>query len=143
MKVSALLFLSLCNSHNPFRHTKHNTAQTRDNVRFAMSQELAQDEAEADAEDYEIDAFENGHRRLATHDDEDDFEDGEGEDNGSAKGGRGGPRGEVGDESVVFAMGEDSDDEGSEAGGKRANGFRDEDGDGDGEVRKGPKGKGE
>lgn len=89
-----------------------------------MSQELAQDEAEADAEDYEIDALENGHQRLATHDDEDE--------EGHELVKRGGPRGDVREENVVFAMGEDSDDEGSGEGsgeesdrGKRAKGYRD------------------
>lgn len=83
-------------------------AQTRDNVRFSMSQELAQDEAEADAEDYEIEALENGHGRglgghqqLSQHDDEDYNED---ERKGLVRNG-------VGEENVVFAMGDDSDEE--------------------------------
>lgn len=81
---------------------------TRDNVRFSMSQELAQDEAEADAEDYEIEALENGHGRglgghqqLSQHDDEDYNED---ERKGLVRNG-------VGEENVVFAMGDDSDEE--------------------------------
>ncbi|WRT65287.1 uncharacterized protein IL334_002230 [Kwoniella shivajii] len=74
---------------------------TRDNVQFSMSQELAQDEAEADAEDYEIDSLEAGrHQPLAQHDLETDGE----------------YRNLVDerDGQVVFAMGEDSDEEGSE-----------------------------
>lgn len=87
-----------------------------------MSQELAQDETEADAEDYEIDNLERGSRRLS-----DDEADGDGYSNidsdarslktiGSRIGGGGG-RGEVQEENVVFAMGDDSDSE-SEEGGK-------------------------
>ena len=89
-----------------------------------MSQELAQDEAEADAEDYEIGNLENGHQRLATHDDDDGFEDGNHHSNGHAKG----VRGRVGEENVVFAMGDDSDEEGSESGRKPGTGYRDEGG---------------
>ena len=110
-----------------------------------MSQELAQDEAEADAEDYEIDTLENGHRRLATHDDDDEFVNGgeEGDEGQKmVKGGRGGGmRGEVGEENVVFAMGEDSDDDedgrASDGGERRGNGYRDDDENGDGVERKG------
>lgn len=88
-----------------------------------MSQELAQDENEADAEDYEIDTLESGrHRRLS------DEEEGDGDgysavdsdarslktlgsmrDGGNGKTRGGG--GEVREENVVFAMGEDSDSE--------------------------------
>jgi hypothetical protein len=89
-----------------------------------MSQELAQDEAEADAEDYEIGALERGHRRLATHDDED----GDGDEDHLVNGH--GTKGQNGEENVVFAMGEDSDDE--DGGGK---GYKDDDGDA-GEARK-------
>lgn len=73
-----------------------------------MSQELAQDEAEADAEDYEIDALENGrgrgfggHQQLLSRHDEDYDED---ERKGLVRNG-------VGEENVVFAMGDDSDEE--------------------------------
>lgn len=113
-----------------------------------MSQELAQDEAEADAEDYEIDTLENGHRRLATHDDDDEFVNGgdEGDEGHKmVKGGRGGGmRGEIGEENVVFAMGEDSDDDDDDGGrasehrGRRGNGYGDDDEEhGDGVERKG------
>ncbi|XAO22907.1 hypothetical protein I312_101682 [Cryptococcus bacillisporus CA1280] len=81
---------------------------TRDNVRFSMSQELAQDEAEADAEDYEIDALENGrgrgfggHQQFLSRHDEDYNED---ERKGLVRNG-------VREENVVFAMGDDSDEE--------------------------------
>ena len=123
----------------PYGLFRMTVGQTRDNVRFAMSQELAQDEAEADAEDYEIDSLENGHRRLPTHDDD---EDGEADGHASEERGltkdRGGLRGEVGDESVVFAMGEDSDEEGSEGEGgtRKGNGYRDEEGE-EGRKREG------
>ncbi|KAI9632189.1 major facilitator protein [Dioszegia hungarica] len=106
---------------------------TRDNVRFAMSQELAQDENEADAEDYEIDSLERGtHQRLGTGDDIDD-----GDDDGE-EGGRKGQSGvgSVREENVVFQMGEDSDDEseaGGEGGRKRGGGYADEPGAGAGE----------
>lgn len=73
-----------------------------------MSQELAQDEAEADAEDYEIDALEGGgHRALPQHA-EDDSDDDEGH-RGKPAGGPGSHR--IGDDNVVFAMGDDSDDD--------------------------------
>ena len=85
-----------------------------------MSQELAQDEAEADAEDYEIDNLENGHRQLASHDDDDD--------NGEEV--HGPVKGRDGEEHVVFAMGEDSDDE-DDSGGGKGRGYRDEDQQGD------------
>lgn len=69
-----------------------------------MSQELAQDEHEADAEDYEIDSLERGtHQRLGTAND--DYE--EQEEGGNKGLGIGGVR----EENVVFQMGEDSDDE--------------------------------
>ncbi|OCF40543.1 major facilitator protein [Kwoniella heveanensis CBS 569] len=88
---------------------------TRDNLRFSMSQELAQDEADADAEDYEIDSLEagrglgeSGHRPLGQHDDEEE--------------------GLVGrsDGNVVFAMGEDSDDEDGPSH-RNKGGYRDDD----------------
>ncbi|KAK8861208.1 hypothetical protein IAR55_002027 [Kwoniella newhampshirensis] len=92
---------------------------TRDNIRFSTSQELATDEAEADAEDYEIDALENGgrHHPLAQNDDDDDDEE---------------HKAFVGEENVVFAMGDDSDDEdeeGNAAHGSRGRkgGYRDSD----------------
>lgn len=76
-----------------------------------MSQELAQDEGEADAEDYEIDSLERGtHQRLGNGDDEDDDFDGEG---GRMKASG---VGNVREENVVFQMGEDSDDEDDEGG---------------------------
>ncbi|WWC87461.1 uncharacterized protein L201_002350 [Kwoniella dendrophila CBS 6074] len=81
---------------------------TRDNVQFSMSQELAQDEGDADAEDYEIDSLEagrglgvGGHRPLNQNDDEDEH-------SGLVHGGR--------DGNVVFAMGEDSDEEDEQEG---------------------------
>ena len=85
-----------------------------------MSQELAQDEAEADAQDYDIDNIEmGGHRRLAT-DDDDEFgdghrggdgdEDGDGVRDGLMRN-KGGPKGDIGEENVMFQMGEDSDEE--------------------------------
>lgn len=108
--------------------------QSRDNVRFAMSQELAQDEAEADAEDYEIDSLERGtgagagggrpgsmHSRLATDDDDYDTDAREGGD--APPGYSRGPSGvgRVGEENVVFQMGDDSDsdDDGGVGEGKR------------------------
>ncbi|OXG12017.1 major facilitator protein [Cryptococcus neoformans Tu401-1] len=100
---------------------------TRDNVRFSMSQELAQDEAEADAEDYEIDALENGrgrglggHQQLSQHDGEDYGED---ERKGLVRNG-------VGEENVVFAMGDDSDEEEDHVHGHGRTEYRDS-----GEVR--------
>ncbi|RSH94248.1 hypothetical protein EHS25_004051 [Saitozyma podzolica] len=82
---------------------------TRDNVRFSMSQELAQDEADADAEDYEIDALESGrlHQRLPTGEEDGDDRDGDEEESKGLVNGRH----KVGEENVVFAMGEDSDEE--------------------------------
>lgn len=82
-----------------------------------MSQELAQDETEADAEDYEIDTLERGSRRLS-----DDEADADGYSNidsdarslktiGSAPPGKGRRGVEEADENVVFAMGDDSDEE--------------------------------
>lgn len=92
-----------------------------------MSQELAQDEAEADAEDYEIDTLShgraNGHQPLG----QDDFDD---EDESKPFGRRSGPRGEVGEENTVFAL-DDSDEEGSDdakGSGKKKGGYRDSDG---------------
>jgi hypothetical protein len=78
-----------------------------------MSQELAQDETEADAEDYEIDNLEQGRRR---HSDDDAAADGYSNIDSDARslktiGSLHGGRGEVRDENVVFAMGEDSDEE--------------------------------
>jgi hypothetical protein len=83
-----------------------------------MSQELAQDETEADAEDYEIDTLESGrHRRLS------DEEDGDGysaidSDARSLKTLGSMRKGEVREENVVFAMGEDSDSEEDEGDGR-------------------------
>jgi hypothetical protein len=80
-----------------------------------MSQELAQDETEADAEDYEIDTLESGrHRRLSDEEaDADGYSTIESDARslktlGSVTKGRGGG-GEVREENVVFAMGDDSD----------------------------------
>ena len=93
---------------------------TRDNVQFSMSQELAQDEAEADAEDFEIDALERGeegdesigmgHMPLRDHDEDDDDEEEADEEERVGVVKQNGRR-EVGEENVVFQMGEDSDDE--------------------------------
>nr|XP_019050058.1 major facilitator protein [Kwoniella bestiolae CBS 10118]OCF28988.1 major facilitator protein [Kwoniella bestiolae CBS 10118] len=104
---------------------------TRDNIQFSMSQELAQDEADADAEDYEIDSLEagrsigmDGHRLLRQNDDEDD------EHRGLAEGRDG---------NVVFAMGEDSDEEdgaGDSHGHRKQDGYRDSE-ENDEEDRKG------
>jgi hypothetical protein len=94
-----------------------------------MSQELAQDETEADAEDYEIDNLESGrHRRLS----DEEFE-GDGYSTiesdarslktlGSVAKGRGGG-GEVREENVVFAMGDDSDSD--EDGDHEGKGYKD------------------
>ncbi|WWD16902.1 hypothetical protein CI109_101334 [Kwoniella shandongensis] len=105
---------------------------TRDNVRFSTSQELATDEAEADAEDYEIGDLENGgrHQPLGQHDDEDD------EEHKAFVGGRG-----VGEENVVFAMGEDSDEEDGEGHSGRKGGYRDMDDDDDDEGSEGSQGR--
>jgi hypothetical protein len=125
-----------------------------------MSQELAQDEHDADAEDYEIDDLENGgHRPLRQNDDGDDFgddaDDDDQDDRKRFNRGQGGPGGQVRDENVVFAMGEDSDEESesNDGAGERAkerSKYRDmgEDGDGDGvdhrdeSGNRGVKGKG-
>lgn len=87
-----------------------------------MSQELAQDETEADAEDYEIDTLESGrHRRLSDEEmDADGYSTIESDARslktlGSVAKGRGGG-GEVREENVVFAMGDDSDSEEEEGG---------------------------
>jgi hypothetical protein len=90
-----------------------------------MSQELAQDEAEADADDYEIANLET--RRPVQHGNE---EDGYGDESAEfIKGSNG--HGTVGDQTVVFALDDDdSDDEGGS--GKKKDGYRDvEDGDND------------
>ena len=86
-----------------------------------MSQELAQDEAEADAEDYEIDNLAhraNGHQPLGQEEDYDESK---------PFGRKSGPRGDVGEENTVFAL-DDSDEEGSEDGKKARGkgGYRDE-----------------
>ena len=83
-----------------------------------MSQELAQDEDEA--EDYEIGDLESGHRPLP---DEEEEERGDGT---KPYGRQGGPRGEINEESTVFAL-DDSDDESDEGdeGDKRKDGYRD------------------
>ncbi|RXK39801.1 major facilitator protein [Tremella mesenterica] len=72
---------------------------SRDNIRFSMSQELAQDEADADAEDYEIGSLEHGHSHMPLATEPQDDEEGVPL--------RHGEHGET-----VFAMGEDSDEEG-------------------------------
>ncbi|WWD08697.1 hypothetical protein V865_006810 [Kwoniella europaea PYCC6329] len=102
---------------------------TRDNIQFSMSQELAQDEADADAEDYEIDSLEAGrgigHRSLAQHDEDDD------EHRGLVEGRDG---------NVVFAMGEDSDEETENHQHRQKDGYRDSDDEndeGEDEDRKG------
>jgi hypothetical protein len=110
-----------------------------------MSQELAQDETEADAEDYEIDTLDsNRHRRLSDEEAGDGYSTIESDARslktlGSVAGGKR----EVEDDNVVFAMGEDSDsDIENEDGGRK--GYRDverrmrdeeEQGEGEGLVR--------
>ena len=78
-----------------------------------MSQELAQDEIEADAEDYEIDTLESGRHRRLSDEEADGYSTIESDARslktlGSVAKGRGGG-GEVREENVVFAMGDDSD----------------------------------
>jgi hypothetical protein len=78
-----------------------------------MSQELAQDETEADAEDYEIDTLESGRHRRLSDEEADGYSTIESDARslktlGSVAKGRGGG-GEVREENVVFAMGDDSD----------------------------------
>jgi hypothetical protein len=78
-----------------------------------MSQELAQDETEADAEDYEIDTLESGRDRRLSDEEADGYSTIESDARslktlGSVAKGRGGG-GEVREENVVFAMGDDSD----------------------------------
>jgi len=80
-----------------------------------MSQELAQDEA--DAEDYEIDNLENGPHRPLDQEDGENIDDDD-EDARKPFGRQRGPRGEIGEENTVFAL-DDSDDEGSEDEGKK------------------------
>jgi hypothetical protein len=82
-----------------------------------MSQQLAGDEDEADAEDYELEHGGNTHQRLATGEEEDEDDDGEGR-----QGGR-----KMGEENVVFAMGDDSDEEGEREGEGKKGGYRDMD----------------
>lgn len=85
--------------------------KTANNRSFAMSQELAQDEHEADdAEDFEFDTLENreGHQPINQGEDDDDEED-ERKRFGRTRG----AKGEVGDENTVFAL-DDSDEEGSD-----------------------------
>ena len=89
-----------------------------------MSQELARDELEADAEDYEFTELENGNGRGHNHQplptEEDDFDGDLDEDARSLKSaklrGLGQKKNGVGEENVVFQMGEDSDDEGERSG---------------------------
>lgn len=89
--------------------------QSRDNVRFAMSQELAQDEDEVDGEGYEL-----AGGRPVQHGDDDFDEDEEqegflGKDDpyNKANGGGirlGGERDDLKDENVVFALEDDDSD---------------------------------
>lgn len=77
-----------------------------------MSQELAQDENEAeDAEDFEFDNLREGgregHQPLTQGDDDDD------EDDRKRYGRTRGARGDVNDENTVFAL-DDSDEDGSD-----------------------------
>lgn len=89
-----------------------------------MSQELAQDEA--DAEDYEIDALERGgsHQPLSAEDDDEDYEAHEGANGHNER------KGLVRQENVVFAMGEDSEEEDED--GESAPKYRDREGSGSG-----------
>lgn len=110
-----------------------------------MSQELAQDEGEA--EDYEIGALERGgefgHQPLGQHDEDDDLD--EEERKGLVSGG-GGPSGGLPEGQTVFDVGGDSDEEGSgsEVGkGRRSTGFRDIDEEEEGSDDGGRKGKGD
>lgn len=85
-----------------------------------MSQELAQDETEADAEDYEIDTLERGVGGRRLSDDEGDG-DGDGYSNVDSDArslktiGSHPPR-RVEEENVVFAMGDDSDSDSEDEG---------------------------
>lgn len=92
---------------------------TENNVRFAMSTELAQDEA--DAEDYEIDALAQHRPEGLALEPDSDYQHIHGEpgtederkrlyDGPSASGG-GGARREIHDDNVVFAMGDDSEED--------------------------------
>ncbi|KAI5450888.1 hypothetical protein NCC49_002628 [Naganishia albida] len=90
---------------------------SRDNVRFAMSQELAQDENDAD--DYEFGSLEN---RPVQHDDDYDMDD---EQRGFISNGRSHAEDGFKSENVVFALeDEDSDDDRHHA--RRSGQFRDE-----------------
>jgi hypothetical protein len=112
-----------------------------------MSQELAQDEAEADAEDYEFSNLEGGlgnGRASRGEDDEygrlrgdgqDDEEDGEEDDRQKYKR-TPGLRSEIGEENTVFALDDSDDDEASDSGlkkgkSKRSGEYRDDASDGE------------
>ncbi|ORY26066.1 lung seven transmembrane receptor-domain-containing protein [Naematelia encephala] len=99
---------------------------TRDNVRFSTSQELAQDEA--DAEDYEFGTLEGGgHQPLSMQDpDEDDVDYNHHENGDVRKGLMGGAEGET-----VFDVGGDSDEEDEGHRGKK--GYKDDGSDEEGE----------
>jgi len=102
-----------------------------------MSQELAQDEDEA--EDYEIGDLENGRHRALAQGEEGEFE--MDDDTSKPYGRSRGPRGDVGEENTVFALNDSDDDDDEESNdgrakgkGKSQGGFRDrdsEDGDDD------------
>nr|ODN74282.1 hypothetical protein L203_06630 [Cryptococcus depauperatus CBS 7841] len=96
---------------------------TRDNVRFSMSQELAQDEHEADAEDYDLESLENGrglgyssftHQPLSQHEDEDKDHERSHKRRNLVNASKG--HDEESEHDVVFAMGEDSDDDNDQHG---------------------------
>ena len=106
-----------------------------------MSQELAQDEAEADAEDYEFSNLEDGRgngRRAHGEDDEygrlrgDGQDDDDEEEDDRQKYRRTpGRRGEVGEENTVFALDDSDEDEASDNGlkkgkSKRSGEYRDD-----------------
>lgn len=101
----------------PFTLTSNAYLQSRDNIRFAMSQELAQDENDAD--DYEFGSLEN---RPVQHDDDYDMDD---EQRGFISNGRSHAEDGFKSENVVFALeDEDSDDDRDHA--RRSGQFRDE-----------------
>lgn len=90
---------------------------TRTNRQLLMSSELAQDEGEADAEDYEIEALERGVSHQPLPQDEGRYHgDADGDEREGLNGGGykmgGDEEGEGGKGETVFAMGSDSEDEG-------------------------------
>jgi len=81
---------------------------SENNRRLAMSDELAQDEE--DAEDYDLEALES--RTRAQHDDDDD-------DDATLVGRRGHDTHPIGDDNVVFEIGDEDDDEDTAASKRR------------------------